>query len=92
MSKKTVRIDVACRLYYVAEVDASLLEHGSGFLYHVLEQKALELLKSGKQKTNYYLSVMNTQQILSKEEREAGMTHPVSSESEPEPGKEKGEV
>lgn len=55
----TRRYDVSCRLLFVADIDETLLEHGSGFLMHVLTQEALRLLKAGKPMQDFHLTVVD---------------------------------
>lgn len=61
--KKTHRFDVSCRLLFVADIDESLLEHGEGFLAHVLEQEALRLLKEGKRSKDFHLSIIQAREM-----------------------------
>ncbi len=70
--KKTRRFDVSCRLLFVAEIDAELLEHGDGFLTHVLEQKALRLLKDGKRNKDFHLSIVQAREMPRKIVLESG--------------------
>jgi len=54
----TRKLDVSCRLYFMAEVPETLLEHGSGFLMHVLQEQAMRLLKEGKRSQDFHLTIM----------------------------------
>ncbi len=59
----TRRFDVSCRLLFVSEIDATLLEHGDGFLAHALEQEALHLMKEGKRDKHFHLTVISAREL-----------------------------
>lgn len=54
----TKRIDVSCRLLFIAEIGEEMLNRGSGFTVHTLEQNALNLLKKGKRGQDFFLTIV----------------------------------
>ena len=60
---KTKRFDVSCRFLFVADIDESLLEHGEGFIAHVLEQEALRIMKEGRRDKNFHLTVISAREL-----------------------------
>ncbi len=62
----TRRFDVACRFLFVAEIDATLLKHGEGFIAHALEQEALRLMKEGKRDEHFHLTVIRACELPSR--------------------------
>lgn len=77
---KTRRIDVSCRIFFVAEIDETLLERGSGFLMHVLEQEALRIVKEGKRNKDFHLTAMYAVDLSRTEKQEPAQETTIMSE------------
>lgn len=63
MPKKIRRMDVSCRLYFLADIDETLLERGTGFALSVMRAEALRILKTGKSGKDFHLDVVSAHEL-----------------------------